>query len=177
MTRTDVPVVAPRQPCPCGSGKRYKACHGKHARAAQQRLVSRAFEGLPGECDWVALREIVSAATAPVTLKEDADREVSVATVLPGAVPALVRENGQILLGLQTQAASGDASADVGHALTAALTTEPGTVVTVGPHSADAPRLQDLIAPDSSFEVSVHDSFDYWVDQGSETAADVQSSI
>ena len=21
--------VGPREPCPCGSGKRYKACHGK----------------------------------------------------------------------------------------------------------------------------------------------------
>ena len=23
--------VGPRQPCPCGSGKKYKHCHGKYA--------------------------------------------------------------------------------------------------------------------------------------------------
>ena len=25
----EIPVVGLREPCPCGSGKRYKACHGK----------------------------------------------------------------------------------------------------------------------------------------------------
>lgn len=139
--------------------------------------MSRAFEGLPAECDWVALREIVSAATAPVTLKEEPARDVIVATVLPGAVPALVRENGQILLGLQTRTSSGDASADLGHALNAAMATEPGNVVAVGPRAADSPRLQDIVAPDSTFDVTVHDTFDYWVDHGSEAASEVQASI
>src|SRR4051794_41359082 len=67
-----IPVVGPRQPCPCGSGKRYKACHGKAAARESVRLVTRPFEGLPGECDWVALREVVPAATAPLTLRPDA---------------------------------------------------------------------------------------------------------
>src|SRR5699024_10263976 len=55
--------VGPRQPCPCGSGKRYKACHGA-AGNAPAPFVSRPFEGLPSECDVVALRELVPAATA-----------------------------------------------------------------------------------------------------------------
>ncbi|HLR55574.1 MAG TPA: DUF5926 family protein, partial [Actinomycetales bacterium] len=61
-----VPEVGPRQPCPCGSGKRYKVCHGKAKRAARaaETFVARPFEGLPNEVDWVALREIVPAATA-----------------------------------------------------------------------------------------------------------------
>ena len=29
--RKDVPKVRPNEPCPCGSGKRYKKCHGKKA--------------------------------------------------------------------------------------------------------------------------------------------------
>ncbi|WP_031111870.1 DUF5926 family protein, partial [Streptomyces sp. NRRL S-146] len=58
-----VPVVGPRNPCPCGRGRRYKACHGRAASHAATELVHRPFEGLPGECDWVALRELVPAAT------------------------------------------------------------------------------------------------------------------
>ena len=54
-----VPVVGAREPCPCGSGRRYKACHGREAAHAVTELVRRPFEGLAGECDWVALRELV----------------------------------------------------------------------------------------------------------------------
>ncbi len=65
-----VPVVGAREPCPCGSGRRYKACHGRAAAQAVTELVQRPFEGLPGECDWVALRELVPAATVELTLKD-----------------------------------------------------------------------------------------------------------
>ena len=64
--------VGPRQPCPCGSGKRYKACHGAAGGAAAS-YVARPFEGMPSECDIVALRELVPAATAPLTSRS-ADR-------------------------------------------------------------------------------------------------------
>src|SRR4051812_48071145 len=80
--------VGPRQPCPCGSGKRYKACHGAAGNAAP--FVVRSFEGLPGECDWIALREFVQAAVAPLRLLPTAydgaatDAEVKVTTLLPG---------------------------------------------------------------------------------------------
>ena len=67
MTATDVPVVGQREPCPCGSGKKYKACHGRAAAvAAAVSPVARPFAGLTGEVDWVALREVVPAATATV---------------------------------------------------------------------------------------------------------------
>ncbi|WP_205857601.1 DUF5926 family protein [Phytoactinopolyspora endophytica] len=174
----EFPVVGPREPCPCGSGKRYKICHGKKAKAAGRRHVTRPFQGLPAECDWVALREIVSAATAPIQLSgTHAERDVLVATVLPGAYPAMVRESGQVLLGLQTVASSGDPSADLGHALQTALEAEPGAPVTVGPRPADAPRLQDLIAEDSPFEVTVHEGFDFWTDPESEPTAQERSLL
>ena len=59
--------VGPREPCPCGSGRRYKACHGAPG-GAPAVWSSRPFTGLPGECDLVAMREFVPAATAPLTL-------------------------------------------------------------------------------------------------------------
>ncbi len=51
-------------------------------------LVHRPFEGLPGECDWVALRELVPAATVELTLKDGLPEgvpSVTLATVLPMA--------------------------------------------------------------------------------------------
>ncbi|WP_229868566.1 SEC-C metal-binding domain-containing protein, partial [Streptomyces chryseus] len=59
VTDGEVPVVGAREPCPCGSGRRYKACHGRAAAHAVTELVQRPFEGLAGESDWVALRELV----------------------------------------------------------------------------------------------------------------------
>nr|WP_187361350.1 DUF5926 family protein [Phytoactinopolyspora mesophila] len=174
----EIPVVGPREPCPCGSGKRYKICHGKKARAADRQYVSRPFRGLPGECDWVALREIVSAATATVQLAgEHGGREITVASILPGAAPALVRESGEILLGLQTVAATGDPSADLGHTLQQSLAADPGSPVAPGPRPPQAPRLQDLVSPDSSFEVTVHDGFDFWLDPESEPTAHERSLL
>ena len=51
MATGEVPVVAGREPCPCGSGRRYKACHGRAAWQAAEAFVGRPFEGLAGECD------------------------------------------------------------------------------------------------------------------------------
>ena len=61
--------VGPREPCPCGSGRRYKNCHGS-ASGAPPAFVARPFAGLSGEADLVALRELVPSATAPLTLAD-----------------------------------------------------------------------------------------------------------
>ncbi|WP_166135375.1 DUF5926 family protein [Nocardioides ochotonae] len=158
--------VGPRQPCPCGSGKRYKACHGAAGGAATP-FVARPFEGLPGECDLVALRELVPAATAPLTLK-DSDRPVRLCTLLPMAAPAMVRDSGEIWLGLQVQHSFGDPSRDLGAVLLAALDAEPG-IVGLTSDPGPGPRLQDLISNDT-LEVTVHEGFDYWVSDVEDTS-------
>ena len=66
-----MPVVGGREPCPCGSGKRYKACHGRPERVAH---VTRPFAGRVDETEWVALREVVPAATAPLRVLGHEDR-------------------------------------------------------------------------------------------------------
>lgn len=164
-TATETPAgeVGPRQPCPCGSGKRYKACHG--APGGGQVFVKRPFEGMPSETDVVALRELVPSATAALTLTgEHADRTVQLCTLLPMAAPALVRESGDIWLGLQVQHAFGDPARDLGAVLLQALAAEPGAgmVGLTSPPAADTPRLQDLVA-DRPLEVQVHEGFDFWV--------------
>jgi hypothetical protein len=151
--------VGPRQPCPCGSGRRFKACHGS-AAGAPTAYVARPFEGLPSECDIVALRELVPAATAPLKLK-DSDRTVQLCSLLPMAAPAMVRESGDIWLGLQVQHNFGDPARDLGAVLTRALDAETGIVgLTDAP--GDGPRLQDLVTG-TTLDVTVHEGFDYWI--------------
>ena len=158
-TTTTPGEVGPRQPCPCGSGKRFKACHGAPGGAAPT-FVKRPFEGLPSECDLIALRELVPAATAPLTLK-DGDRKVTLCTLLPGAAPALVRDNGEIWLGLQVQHNFGDPSRDLAAVLEKALTADVGSVGLTEP-PGDGPRMQDLVTGDN-LEITVHDGFGYWI--------------
>lgn len=173
-----VPVVGPREPCPCGSGRRYKACHGREAARQQDAVVLRPFAGLPGECDWIAMRELVPAATAPLSLLgEHAERDVVVATVLPLAWPGLVRADGRVVVGLQVQASSGDASRDVADALLRALTAEPGTPVAHEGLPGPGPRLQDLVDPSAPFIVSVHEGFEYWLDGMTDVGAEVRDSL
>jgi len=178
----DVPVVGMREPCPCGSGRRYKACHGRAAANAGQVLVRRPFAGIPGEADWIALREIVPSATAPLTLVGEyadrlGDRPLTVATVLPLAWPALVRTDGAIFLGLQTATSTGDTSRDVADALIRALDSEPGTPVPPQ-RPGDGPRLQDVLDLGAPLEVTVHSGFDFWIDgSGAEITDDVSASL
>ena len=151
--------VGPRQPCPCGSGKRYKACHGAPGGATDV-YVGRPFEGLPGECDVVALRELVPAATAPLSIR-DSDRTVQLCTLLPMAAPAMSRDSGEVWLGLQVQHGFGDPSRDLAAVLLKALEAEPGVVGLTDP-PGEGPRLQDLVT-NTSLDVTVHEGFDYWV--------------
>src|SRR5680860_801223 len=164
--RSEAPVpgsgeVGPRQPCPCGSGRRYKACHGSKSGPVQQ-YVGRPFEGLASECDVIALREIVPSATAPLRLADGSDREVLLCSLLPMAAPALVRQDGTVWLGLQVQHSFGDPSRDLAAVFERALEAEPGSIVGLTDPPGQGPRLQDLIG-DQPLDLTVHEGFDFWV--------------
>ena len=148
----------PRRPCPCGSGKRYKACHG----AGDDVIVTRPFAGLAAECELVAMREFLPSATAPLPTRDG--RPATIATVLPGASAALVRPNGEVLLGMQVQTRSGDLSADVARALRWARDAEPGSALpVVPPTGGDAVRLQDLLDVDAPLDLTIHGDFTWWL--------------
>src|SRR5919112_96763 len=70
---------------------------------------------------------------------------IKLVTLLPMAMPGIVRDDETVWIGLQTHASSGDPSRDLGHAITAALKTEPGNPIQVGDLMKEGPRLQDLI--------------------------------
>lgn len=164
LSGTDpVPVVPPRAPCPCGSGRRYKACHGK-ARAGRALLPNpRPFAGRSDEADLVALRDVVPSATAPLTLADGSGRQVLLGTVLPVAWPAMVRADGQRLLALQTAARSDDLGRDLGQALEAVLEADGGQGIDGLPAPEPGPRLADLLDP-APLRITVHDGFDWWLE-------------
>jgi hypothetical protein len=170
-------AVSPRQPCPCGSGRRYKACHGRPG-GAPAPFVARTFAGLPGEWDLVALREIVPAATAPLTLvPPHTDRQVQVCSLLPMAAPALVRADGAVWLGLQVLHFFGDISRDLAAALERALASKPGTRVTLDEDPGPGARLQDLVDPAVELQVEVHPGYDFWIADAPEPSSEVAASL
>ncbi|MFY1635433.1 DUF5926 family protein [Solwaraspora sp. WMMB335] len=161
--------------------KQQRSVGGGKREKVRDIFVPRPFAGLADEADWVALRELVPAATAPLALaaglaERYGDRQVTLATVLPMAVPAIVRADNQIMIGMQRHAQSGDVSRDLAAALLAALDTEPGGPVSVPALPGPGPRLQDVLAA-GTLAVTLHDSFGFWV--AGEAAADpaVQASL
>jgi hypothetical protein len=173
-----IPAVGPREPCPCGSGKRYKNCHGRDRERAAVELVERPFAGLAHEPDWVAMREIVPAATARVrTTAEHGGRDVVVCTLLPMMWAALHREDGTVLLALQTTTHSGDPSRDAAAALLEALALPAGRAVGPRDLPGPGPRLQDVLDPDVPLEPVVHQDFDYWLAADAPRSPEVLSSL
>lgn len=166
--------VSARQPCPCGSGKRYKNCHGRRTDV----VAPRPFEGRVDEGDWIALRELVPSATAPLRLADPAhaDRSVTLATVLPLALAAIVRDDGRIMLGLQVHGRSGDVSRDIAQVLEQALDAEPGAMLSATGLPGPGPRLQDLLDP-APIRITVHDDFGFWLDGSAEPTPEVRASL
>ncbi|WP_374628357.1 DUF5926 family protein [Frankia sp. AgPm24] len=178
-TDGEIAVVGPREPCPCGSGRRYKACHGGRGRPAP---VLRPFVGRRDEPDLVALRELVPSATAPLQLSaahleahpEHAGRRIILGTMLPQAAPALVRDDGEILIAIQTAVPGLDVSRDIAGALLAALDATPGSVIDTPAASspllvnqqagglAALPGLVDVLDP-TPLEITVWDGFGWWL--------------
>ncbi len=154
-----------------------KASRARRA-ADRESFVQRPFEGMASECDLVAMREIVPAATAPLTLTgEYADRKVTAVTVLPLALPCLTRSDGSVLVALQTQVSAGDASRQVAAALLAALNIEAGATPTNVDITPDTPPLQKLIDPSAPLDITVHDGFEFWVENPAEMTDEVKASL
>lgn len=144
-------------------------------------FVARPFAGLVDEAEWVALRELVPAATAPLKLSPEyaekyGDRPVTLATILPLAWPALTKPDGRIMLGLQRHERSGDVNRDLSVALLNALEGEPGAPVAVPSLPGEGPRLAEILV-DEPLEVTLHDGFDFWLDPDQERDAEVTASL
>ncbi len=152
-------------------------------------FVERPFAGLAIERDLVAMRELIPCAT--LTAKTGADHgkvEFDFVTLLPDGAPAMVREDGRILVGLQTRFNSGDLSHDLAGALVAAIALEDSGesgVVKFDVRDA-APRLQDVLDPsyfkagseaESVQHMQILEDFEYWFNPEEELDADMQTAL
>jgi hypothetical protein len=144
-------------------------------------FVPRPFEGLADEAEWIALRELVPAATAPLTMAPSlveryGERPVILATVLPMAWPAMTKPDGRIFIGLQRHVQSGDVSRDLAVALLCALDTPPGQTVAVPALPGEGPRLGDVLA-DGPLEITLHEGFEFWLDPDASDDPNVKASL
>lgn len=167
-----VPVVGGREPCPCGSGRRYKACHGRTTGVAAN---ARPFAGRVDECDLVALREIVPSATAPLTLA-GSGAPVLLGTVLPVAWPAMIRADGTRMLGLQTSARSSDLDRDLGQALEVVLERTDGQGVDDLGVPEPGAGLVSLLDP-APLPITVHAGFDWWLEGVSDPSQEATAAL
>lgn len=162
-------------------GRTSASVAGKSKEKVRDIFVARPFEGLVDEAQWIALRELIPAASAPLRLVDEyaelvGDRSVTVATVLPMAHPAMVRADGAVLIGLQRHQNSGDPSRDLADALLCALRTPVGQTVRVPAMPGPGPRLQDLLVAEP-LRVTLHTGFDFWVDEATAEDPGVKASL
>jgi hypothetical protein len=137
--------------------------------------VARPFAGLTDETEWVALREVVPAATAPLSLK-GSDGMVTLSTVLPLAWPGMVTLDGRRFLGLQVASRSGDASRDLAAVLEEVLAGAPGSSFAPVDLAGPGARLQDLLS-DAPLNITVHAGFDYWVEGADDEDGEIAASM
>ncbi|MQA62684.1 MAG: hypothetical protein GEU86_14595 [Actinophytocola sp.] len=163
-----------------GSRRARTARRAETKRKVRDVFVGRPFEGMAAETELIALREFVPSATAALTLAAPPDREVILATVLPGAAAGMVRSDGMAYVGLQVQTRSSDISRDIGRSLRWVLDAEPGDVLAV-PDTTGEPeageRLQDLLAVDAAIEPQLHADFSWWLPEGDDASGEVAMSL
>ncbi|GAA3280854.1 DUF5926 family protein [Dactylosporangium vinaceum] len=160
---------------------RGRASSGEKREKIRDVYVGRPFEGLADEPEWVALRELVPAASAPLKLsaafaEKYGDRQVTLATVLPMAWPAMTKPDGRVLIGLQRHVQSGDVSRDLAVALLCALETPSGKTVDIPALPGVGDRLQDVIEV-APLDISVHDGFEFWLDENATDDPNVRASL
>ncbi|MDY5152645.1 hypothetical protein SAMN05421878_102127 [Actinobaculum suis] len=143
------------------SRRRNRADRPKQKRV-QIPFVERAFADLDAELDLVAMREVLPLATLPATTTaEYGEQEVLISTLLPGMAAAYRRQDGKLLVAVQTLTASGDASLDIAHRIIAGADLAAGESFNDSElPEPDSPRLQDMIASFGTLEL--HNEVDFW---------------
>lgn len=155
------------------------------ARVKQVRppvpFVDRPFEGLVRERELVAMREIIPCATMNAQTNEKyGSVPFTFVTLVPDGAGAMVRGDGEILIGLQTRFHTGDLAHDLGVALAAALAMkETGEEGIVKFDVRDpGPRLQEMIVnSDDEPTMELAKDFGYWFDPGEEPDAQRQAAL
>ncbi|MBM9432272.1 DUF5926 family protein [Flaviflexus equikiangi] len=140
-------------------------------------FVERPYEGLTAEVELVAMKEILPAATASATTApEYGSREITLVTLLPNMAAAVRREDGELLVAVQTVTGSGDASRDLAALIIDALELEPGEAIQSAELAEPGPRLSDVLV-DQPLDLVLYEDFAYWVSDEEKDRDDVRQAI
>ena len=150
--------IGPRQPCPCGSGRRYKACHGSCRRCGAVRRAHlrgparRVRLGRAARVRACRHRAAHAVEPAPSTV-QPTDRVSMVASVLPGIAPALGATTARSGSPPRSPTSRPTRAATSAEALRLGLAAARGRVGR-DDRAADGPgpRLQDVVDADSDFD-------------------------
>lgn len=134
------------------------------ARAAERAALERdprPYAGFAMEADLVALQEFVPSAFAklPVTF----DRDVYVATVLPGAAGAMVQDDGTAYVALQTQSHTHNPGRDLAFALAWVRDAKPGDTLASTAADGTQPPLTELLDASGTLDVEAREDFNWWL--------------
>ena len=169
-----VPVVGGREPCPCGSGKRYKACHGRTAAAGVRRPAVRR----------AGRRDRVGGAARGRARPRPRRSRCSATRTATSRCRRCCRSPGRrwcaptagSCSACRRPTRSGDPSRDLADALLQALDAAPGTSVVPTGDPGPGPRLQDVLAPDR-LQVTVHEGFGHWVEGAADPSGEVAAAV
>ncbi len=171
-----------------GKANRRKKMTGTKAKQFRPPIpfVDRPYEGIIAEKELVAMRELIPCAVLSAKTNEKyGNKEFDFVTLLPDGVPAMVRGDGRIQVGLQTRFNSGDLSHDAGGALLSAIALESvgGEGVAEFDVRDQSPRLQDILdesflssedgaaessSGDANVDLQIMNDFSYWFDPNGE---------
>ncbi|HZK06435.1 MAG TPA: DUF5926 family protein [Actinomycetaceae bacterium] len=157
------------------SRRRNRAETAARPKRKEVPFVERPFEGIDGETDLVAMREILPMAQAEAQLKDGST--VLLVTLLPEQMPGLRREDGTVVVAMQTRMHSGDASRDLAHAIEEAQKLEPGTPLRLAELPEPGTRLQDLLAKDAKITVEVTEDFGFWLDSSADRTPELEDAL
>lgn len=133
------------------------------ARAAERAALEgepRPFAGLVAEPALIALQEFVPSGFAEVEVQ---GTPVTICTVLPGAVQALVRDDGVRLVAMQTTVRSNQQGKVLAAALEWVVNAAPGEqLASIVPGPEQKP-LSEVLSADTKLDVTVSDDFNWWM--------------
>lgn len=126
------------------------------------------------------MREIIPCATMQATTNEEyGSVEFDFVTLLPDGAGAMIREDGRILIGLQTRFNTGDLAHDLGAALAAALKMRENGEEGVAQFDVrdPAPRLQEMLPEGPQPEMVLLEDFSFWFDPDEPVDSDREMAL
>ena len=164
---------------PEGMSRRQAKLAARAAERAKLQKDPRPYDGFAMEADLIALQEFVPSAYFTPEVK-GIDRKVNIASVLPGAVAALLRsaeDGGEAFVALQTQHRGNNPHRDLAYVLNWVKNAEPGQSLEVGIADGSEPELAEFLDKDMQAEITVSQDFNWWLTEEQQVNPQVLATL